>query len=150
TGDPRDCSSQLDGYSLAIADRWTGATGVVSEVVFVDLEETQPTSASYDDLFARVLGLYDRWRDKSHSPHQINRYCDSCALLGELSEHGGARQISPAAAINDIAGLIAKPISVSAVPFGVGCSRSGNSTPCRRTLQADADDLSPRGPTVSV
>ena len=39
-----------------------------SEVVFVDLEETQPTSASYEALSGRVIDLYDRWLDKSHSP----------------------------------------------------------------------------------
>jgi hypothetical protein len=83
TGDSRDYSLQLDGYCLAIADRWTGATSVGSEIVFVDLEETQATSASYGEFSSRILDLYERWRDKSHYPHKINHYCDTCLLRGE-------------------------------------------------------------------
>jgi hypothetical protein len=101
TGDASDYSSQLDAYALAASDQWTLAQSVTSEIVYLDLEETTQASSSYVALSARVLGLYDRWRDKESQPHTISHYCDTCALRGDCPSWRKEADLA-LASINDI------------------------------------------------
>jgi hypothetical protein len=80
TGEPRDYSAQLAGYTMALYDRLPEAKSVRAIAVFVDANETHDHTHSYQKATDRFLDLYEKWREKDNANYTINQYCDWCAL----------------------------------------------------------------------
>jgi hypothetical protein len=80
TGEPRNYSAQLAGYTMALYDRLPEAKSVHAIAVFLDANETHDHTQSYQKATDRFLDLYEKWKGKDNANYTINQYCGWCAL----------------------------------------------------------------------